>query len=118
MLASYSLHHFLTGDKLKLIDEIRRLLVPGGAFVWIDAVRDEGEGRDQYIDRLTHAMSNDWLGLTPDQRERGVAHVRTSDFPETASWMFEHVEAAGFRPGATFLEDEFFGGWAFSMPKN
>lgn len=118
VLASYSLHHFSTGDKVKLIDEIRRLLVPGGAFVWIDAVRDEGENRDQYIDRLTHAMSNDWVSLTPEQRERGVTHVRTSDFPETASWMFEHVEAAGFRPGATFLKDEFFDGWAFSLPKD
>ena len=116
VLASYSLHHFSTGDKLKLIDEIRRLLVPGGAFVWIDAVRDEGESRDQYIDRLTRVMSHDWVGLSVEQRERGVTHVRTSDFPETKSWMLEQVEAAGFRPGATFLVDEFFDGWAFVKP--
>ena len=83
---------------MKLIGEIRRLLAPGGAFLWIDAVRDDGESRDTYIDRLTHSMSNDWTGLTVDQRERGVNHVRTSDFPETKSWMLEHVEAAGFRP--------------------
>ena len=105
MLASYSLHHFSTDDKLKLIGEIRRLLVPGGAFVWIDCVREDGENRAQYIDRLTHVMSHDWTELTPEQRERGVTHVRTSDYPETKSWMLEHVEAAGFRPGATFLED-------------
>lgn len=117
VLASYSLHHFSTSDKLKLIDEIHRLLVPGGAFMWIDAVRDEDEDRDQYIERLTRAMSNDWVGLTTEQRERGVTHVQTSDFPETASWMFEHVEAAGFRPGATFLKDEFFDGWAFLKPR-
>lgn len=116
VLASYSLHHFSTGDKLKLIDQILRLLVPGGAFVWIDAVRDEGESRDQYIDRLTQAMSNDWVGLTSDQRERGVTHVRTSDYPETKSWMLQHIESAGFRPAATFLEGEFFYGWAFLKP--
>jgi SAM-dependent methyltransferase len=117
VLASYSLHHFSTADKLKLLGEIRRLLVPGGAFVWIDAVRDDGESRDAYIDRLTQVMSNDWDGLTIEQRERGVTHVRTSDFPETKSWMLEHVEAAGFQPGATFLEDEFFDGWAFNKPR-
>jgi ubiquinone/menaquinone biosynthesis C-methylase UbiE len=116
VLASYSLHHFSTADKLKLVGEIRRLLVPRGAFVWIDCVRDDGENRAQYIDRLTHVMSHDWTGLTPEQRERGVTHVRTSDYPETRSWMLEHVGAAGFRPGATFLEDEFFDGWAFLKP--
>lgn len=113
VLASYSLHHFLTGDKERLLAEVRRLLVPGGGFVWIDAVRDDGESHDQYIDRLTHAMSHDWTALTPEQRERAVTHVRASDYPEMKSWMLEHVEAAGFQPGATLLEDEFFDGWAF-----
>jgi ubiquinone/menaquinone biosynthesis C-methylase UbiE len=113
VLASYSLHHFSTADKVRLLEEIRRLLVPGGAFVWIDAVRDDDESRDQYIDRLTREMSNDWTALTPDQRERGVTHVRTSDYPETKSWLLEHVEAAGFQLGGTLLEDDFFDGWAF-----
>jgi SAM-dependent methyltransferase len=117
VLASYSLHHFSTGDKLTLIGEIWRLLVPGGAFLWIDAVRDDGESHDAYIDRLTNVMSNNWTGLTVEQRERGVTHVRASDYPETKSWMLEHVEAAGFLPGGTLLADEFFDGWAFLKPE-
>lgn len=115
-LASYSLHHFSTADKLNLIGEVRRILVPGGAFLWIDAVRNDGENRETYIDRLTHSMASDWTGLTLDQRERGVTHVRTSDFPETKSWMLEHVEAAGFRPAGTLLAEEFFDGWVFLKP--
>ena len=88
----------------------------GGALLWIDAVRDDGETRETYIDRLTHAMSHEWVGLSVEQRERGVNHVRTSDFPETKSWMLKHVEAAGFRPGDTLLADEFFDGWVFLKP--
>jgi ubiquinone/menaquinone biosynthesis C-methylase UbiE len=114
VLASYSLHHFSTDDKLQLVDEVWRLLVPGGAFIWIDAVRNDDESRVAYIARLTHAMANDWIGLTPEQRERGVEHVRTSDFPETKSWMLAHVKAAGFAPAGTLLEDEFFDGWVFT----
>jgi SAM-dependent methyltransferase len=113
VLASYSLHHFSTADKLKLIGEIWRLLEPGGALLWIDAVRDDGEDHDAYIDRLTHAMEHDWTGITVEQRERGVTHVRASDFPETESWMLEHVEQAGFQPGGTLLKDELFDGWVF-----
>lgn len=113
VLASYSLHHFATDAKLCIIDQIRRLLIPGGAFLWIDAVRDDGESRDAYIDRLTRSMQHDWVGLTEEQRGRGVEHVRASDFPETRSWMLAHVEATGFRPGGTLLEDEYFAGWVF-----
>jgi ubiquinone/menaquinone biosynthesis C-methylase UbiE len=116
VLASYSLHHFSTDDKLKLVGQVWRLLEPGGSFLWIDAVRNDGETHDAYIDRLTRSMSNDWIGLTVEQRQRGVEHVRTSDYPETKSWMFEHVEAAGFRPGGTLLQNEFFDGWAFLKP--
>jgi ubiquinone/menaquinone biosynthesis C-methylase UbiE len=115
-LASYSLHHFSTNDKVKLISEVWRLLAPGGAFIWIDAVRREGEPREAYINRLTESMAADWTGLTIDQRERGVTHVRTSDFPETKSWMLEHVEAAGFEPGGTLLQEQFFVGWVFNKP--
>ena len=116
VLASYALHHFSTDDKLNLLAEIFRVLEPGGELLWIDAVRDDGESHEAYIDRLTERMSNDWTGLTVEQRERGVEHVRTSDFPETKSWMLENVEDVGFRPGGTLLVNEFFDGWAFLKP--
>jgi len=116
LLASFSLHHFSAVEKLKLIDEVWRLLVPNGAFLWIDAVREDGESRNVYIDRLTQVMEHDWVGLSLEQRQRGVEHVRTSDYPETKSWMLEHVEAAGFRSAGTLLQDEFFDGWAFIKP--
>jgi ubiquinone/menaquinone biosynthesis C-methylase UbiE len=116
VLASYSLHHFSADDKLKLIGEVWRLLEPGGAFLWIDAVRNDDESRDAYIDRVTQSISDDWVGLTVEQRRRGVEHVRASDFPETKSWMLEHVEAVGFRPGGTLLQVDFFDGWVFVKP--
>jgi ubiquinone/menaquinone biosynthesis C-methylase UbiE len=116
VLASYSLHHFSTDDKLQLVDEVWRLLTAGGAFIWIDAVRDDRESRDAYIDRLTQVMEHDWTGLTVEQRRRGVEHVRTSDYPETKSWMLRNVEDAGFRPSGTLLEGEFFDGWVFTKP--
>jgi ubiquinone/menaquinone biosynthesis C-methylase UbiE len=112
-LASYSLHHFSTNDKLTLINDIHRLLEPSGAFLWIDIVRNDNESRQEYIDRITHAMTHDWVGLAPEQRQLGVNHVRQSDFPETRSWMLEHVQSAGFHVGDTLLKDEFFTDWSF-----
>jgi len=113
ILASYSIHHFATDAKVKIINECHRVLSSGGTFIWIDAVRNSNESRDAYINRLTDVMHNDWTTLTPDQREKACAHVRESDFPETARWMLDHVEAAGFSPPTTILQSNFFDGWTF-----
>ena len=114
VLASYSIHHFSSDAKIALIADCRRILSPGGTFLWIDAVRDDDESRDDYITRLTNVMQHDWTKLTDDQRTRACTHVRESDFPETGRWMRDHAAAAGFRPADTILESEFFDGWAFT----
>jgi SAM-dependent methyltransferase len=114
VLASYSIHHFSSEAKVALVAECRRVLEPGGAFLWIDAVRNDDESRDAYIARLTGVMQHDWTALTQEQRNRACAHVRESDFPETGRWMRDHVQQAGFRLAYTILEGEFFDGWAFA----
>ncbi len=118
VLGSYSLHHFATNEKLQLIDEVRRILAPGDAFIWIDAVRNDDENREAYITRLTQAMSDGWTALTPEQRARGVEHVRTSDFPETKSWLLDKVASAGFQLSETLIENKFFAGWVFVKSKS
>jgi ubiquinone/menaquinone biosynthesis C-methylase UbiE len=114
VLASYSLHHFLSDAKLELIAACHRILVPGGSFIWIDAVRRDDESRDAYIARLTHTMEHDWTALSVDQRARACAHVRESDFPETGSWMRAEVARVGFGLAVTILSDDYFVGWTFT----
>jgi ubiquinone/menaquinone biosynthesis C-methylase UbiE len=113
VLASYSIHHFASDAKVKLIEHCRRVLTTAGTFIWIDAVCRDGESRRAYIDRLTHAMANDWTALNTDQRERACTHVRESDFPETRQWMLDLTAAAGFQRTETMLQREFFDGWIF-----
>lgn len=116
ILASYSLHHFLSDAKSAIIADCYRVLVHGGTFFWIDPVCREGESRDGYVSRLTDVMRREWSALTPGERDKACTHVLTSDFPETADWMLEHVEAAGFRLPTSILHNEFFDGWAFVKP--
>jgi ubiquinone/menaquinone biosynthesis C-methylase UbiE len=117
VLASYSLHHFSSDAKIALLAEIARVLVPGGTFFWIDAVRRGNESRDAYIERLTHVMSHDWPVLTSEQAAKAYAHVRESDFPETAQWMLDQVATAGFERPTNLLDSEFFAGWSFGRPR-
>jgi ubiquinone/menaquinone biosynthesis C-methylase UbiE len=114
VLASYSLHHFLDPQKIELLHECRRVLVPAGTFFWIDAVRNDDENRDNYIDRLTSSMKRHWNALTPEQCDLACNHIRESDFPESAAWIYDQVRQAGFQLESTILRDEFFDGWEFT----
>lgn len=113
VLASYSLHHFSSDDKRRLLGEIARALEPGGTLLWIDAVRAAGESRDDYIERLTGEVLKLWTNLTHDERERAVEHIRTSDFPETEAWMMAETARAGFVVDIELLRGALFCGWAF-----
>ena len=113
VLASYSLHHFSTADKIKLLREIGRVLQPGGALLWIDAVRDEGESRDEFVNGLAGEIKRDWTLLSVEERGRAAEHVLTSDFPETEAWMMEQTAATGFEVVETLLKGESFRGWTF-----
>ncbi len=113
VLASYSLHHFSTADKVKLLREIGRVLELRGVLLWIDAVRDEGQSRDEYVDGLTSVIKRDWTLLSVEERGRAAEHVLSSDFPETEAWMMEQTTAAGFHPGNVLLQAKSFRGWAF-----
>jgi ubiquinone/menaquinone biosynthesis C-methylase UbiE len=114
VLASYSVHHLSSEGKIALIADCQRVIVPGGALLWIDPVRHDDESRDDYVDRLAHVIYQDWTALTLDDRKKACTHVRTSDFPETASWMRDHMQQTGFKRTATLLHDDFFDGWVFT----
>jgi ubiquinone/menaquinone biosynthesis C-methylase UbiE len=113
VLASYTIHHFSSDAKSALVADCFRVLAPGGTFIWIDAVRRPEDSRDDYLQRLTQEMDRDWTALTPDQRAVACAHVLESDFPETAAWMKQKTEAAGFKCDAKILDTSYFSGWLF-----
>lgn len=116
VLASYSVHHLATDGKRALLEDVRRVLVPGGTLLWIDAARRDDEPRDAYIARLTHAVEHDWTAMAPVERDKACAHIRESDFPETISWMRTAPEQAGLRLEEQFLDAEFFAALRFTNP--
>lgn len=113
ILASYSLHHFSTADKVKLLREIGRVLEPSGVLLWIDAVRNEGKSRDEYVNGLASDIKRDWTLLSVEERERAAEHVLSADFPETESWMMEQTAAVSYTASKILLTDEMFRGWVF-----
>jgi SAM-dependent methyltransferase len=112
--AGYVLHHYPAAEKPPLLDEIARVLAPGGWLLWTDLVRDEGEDRDAYLARSAASIRASWDALSPGEREETVDHMRDSDFPEPASWMAEQLARRGVPLAGTPYRDPFYAALCFA----
>lgn len=118
VLASYSLHHVSQSEKRCLLGEIRRILVPGGMFVWTDIVRQPGHSRAETLHLIEQDMRQNWTALTVDDIDRAVAHINDADFPEDADWMTSTAHECGFASSLPLFRDSLYGCWAFMASEN
>jgi ubiquinone/menaquinone biosynthesis C-methylase UbiE len=91
-----SLHHLATPDKRTLMSEIRGVLGEGGRFLIYEPTMPDGEERQGYLERYDRECRPLWTALTPAEYEAAMAHVRSSDLPETVSSWVALGREAGF----------------------
>lgn len=114
VLASYSLHHLdEPAVKFSVLVEIARVLKPGGLFLWTDVAREGSETRAQYNTSLENEIRDRWTEMPKGEVEQIVAHIQTSDFPETTTWMLDAASRAGLTRPAELFRDRFYGTWSF-----
>jgi len=106
VLASYSLHHFQSDQKLVVLKEIRRILSPKGLFLWIDIACLEEEDRSGYLSRIEHEIESKWILMPPKHREDAIEHIFHHDFPEKQSWMIQAWEKSSetLRPSPSNIQ--------------
>lgn len=116
VIASYSLHHFDSSVKERVLREIHRLLSRDGSFVWIDIYRRGEDSRDEYLRRIDRLIHEEWNPMPKDAREASLEHIRQCDYPELESWMLDAWAsvAGGAHKVRKGYSDDFFGGWVFS----
>jgi SAM-dependent methyltransferase len=105
-----SLHHLSTSDKRTLMTEIRGVVGERGLFLVYEPTLQEGEDRDQYVDRFER-LTRGWTALTPAEWDALMVHVRTADLPESSSTWIGLGHDAGFddvRPVFTSSPDLHF----------
>lgn len=91
---SLSLHHLVTPDKRDFMREIRNSLGESGALLIYEPTRWDGEDRTAFLDRFEMIARREWTGLSDDERDDAMRHVRTCDLPETVSgWVALGIEA-------------------------
>lgn len=85
VFSAFAIHHLDLASKAALFRSIRSCLRPGGLFLLIDVVREEGEDRATFLDRFEGEIRSHWRGLSERDIVEIVDHIRTCDFPETDS---------------------------------
>jgi ubiquinone/menaquinone biosynthesis C-methylase UbiE len=82
IFSSYALHHLNAHRKELIIEEISRILVPGGRFVLVDVFREPTEDRPQYMRSYMGKLQETWVRLTPEAKALVIEHATEFDFPE------------------------------------
>lgn len=100
-----SLHHLDHEAKRPFLEDVRRLLLPGGVLGVHDPFRAEGEGREEFHDRWWEICRDRWVALEMDEREALRDHVFAGDYPETGTGLAELAEEAGFRSCRLLFSD-------------
>ncbi|MEX0943357.1 MAG: class I SAM-dependent methyltransferase [Pseudomonadales bacterium] len=96
IIASYSVHHLGELEKADLLHECRRMLVPGGTFAIIDVFMLADETRASYLRRWEDHARRNFTGLSANELDELLDHVKENDFPETISTYQRLAGAAGF----------------------
>ena len=110
ILAGYSLHHFETDKKARLLGGFKKLLASDGVVLIYDMHTREQESREQYLERILADFKAKWTAMSAGQMEEIHDHVRNNDFPESRSEFEELAKNAGYSSIERFHydEDEFY----------
>jgi SAM-dependent methyltransferase len=95
IFSGFAVHHLDAAAKQRLFTACAERLVPGGSFILVDVVREEGQTREQYLDGYLHCMRTQWVGVLPEHLDEACAHVAAYDFPETLADLTQMAREAG-----------------------
>lgn len=85
IFSGFAVHHLDAAAKQQLFHACAAKLAPGGHFILVDVVREEGQTREEYLEGYLSFMRTQWTAVRPDHLEEACAHVAAYDFPETLS---------------------------------
>lgn len=90
-----SLHHFQQIEKTQLMENVHKVLAPGGLFLIWEPTLLENETRAQWLDRFA-GLRKAFAAITEAEFQAMESHMRLADFPESADTWLAMGRQAGF----------------------
>lgn len=113
VLSSFALHHLNASQKQQTVNEIHRVLQPGGAFLLIDVFRDPDEDRAAYMRNYLGYLKQHWTQLSPEAQQLIVNHATEYDFPEHPDFYQAACLKAGFGHATLLAKHTWHQAWLF-----
>ncbi|UWX57448.1 methyltransferase domain-containing protein [Chlorobaculum sp. MV4-Y] len=113
--SSYALHHPPAESKQAVFSECRHVLRDNGCIILVDVMRDEGQARQEYLYSYNKTVRTQWEALTPDERNQVQEHIRSCDFPETASTLEQLARNAGFSKCQRLEKQTWHEAWCYEV---
>lgn len=90
IFTGFAVHHLDAADKQRLFTACAERLAPGGQFILVDVVREEGQSREHYLDGYLNCMRTQWTEVLPDTLTRPAPMWPPTTFlrplPTSRSW--------------------------------
>jgi len=118
VISSYALHHLNKRQKEQIVQEISRILVPGGCFVLIDIFREPTEDRAAYMRNYMGRLRESWIQLTPESKEIVIDHATNYDFPETTRFFEMLCKKYSLAIGKPLAKHTWHEAWLFTNQKS
>lgn len=113
VFSSYAIHHLNAINKQRILEDIARVLVPGGCFVLIDIFRDPEEDRAAYMRNYMGIVLDQWANLSPESRDLVIDHAMAYDFPEHPRFYNSSCTSNGFMTGQRLTKHTWHEAWLF-----
>lgn len=113
VFSSYAIHHLNAISKHRILDDIARVLSPGGHFVLIDIFRNPSEDRAAYMRGYMSVVREQWNQLSPEARDLIINHATEYDFPEYPRFYDSSCTGNGFMTGQRLTKHTWHEAWLF-----
>jgi SAM-dependent methyltransferase len=95
IFSGFAMHHLNAAAKAALFSHCARALAPGGFFLLVDVLREEGQTREEYLDGYLGMMHGEWNAVAAEMIDEACDHVAAHDDPASLSELSEFATAAG-----------------------
>ena len=82
-------------DKARLLSACSAALAPGGSFLLIDVLREDGQSREDYLTAYLGMMRGEWTAVPAEMIEEACNHVAAHDQPSSLAELSALAEEAG-----------------------
>ena len=103
ILVGFVLHHLDPEGKRGFFQEVTKRLRPGGVVLFYDVFLRPGRDRDRSVAEYLAWIREDWTEITSAEYEAIEAHIESSDFPETLSWITAVAAEGGLAKSETLV---------------